>query len=556
MKTSPPIDVGMLTGHRLNSMRISEENEVKKKSKAQPRVLKWLPSLMLTLLFLAGSSWSAMGQTLTSTPAPQGGTVYLCVDGTMVLHLDGSNASATYNFAKSAGGGPAYSEGPIPGNGGRISSSVIDIFDTTTPPLYTLTAVQSPFMIWSINVDVTAKPTPPVLNLSQAEGSVNASSSTNISATLATAGSGGVSGSVDGYEYSINGGATWTTYTLGDPIGTTGYNQPSVKIKAYRAHPDGLGCYAETIYTWNIVSRVHNSGVGSYYNIQDAINNASAGNTILVDAGTYTMTAPINVNKELTIIGQGMSNTILEYSSSWYNINNGEAFTLSSPNTTIQGFHFKIVGKGQGNLIGVYQSGAKILDNKFSGEYVFGEGEVTRAVVISGGGTNLLIDGNIIESLRQPGYLSGGSGNISNNTINNTRGWVIESVGALNIANNIFGTNSSHITILDIAPNIAGLAINNNDLSGAKTDWAIDNRTTMPLDAECNWWGAANAQTIASLISGNVDYVNYLVTNNLSTPDCSGSPVVIDATTPTDELCSTSGTIKVESGETVVLTIL
>lgn len=44
-------------------------------------------------------------------------------------------------------------------------------------------------------------------------------------------------------------------------------------------------------------------------NIQAAINSASTGDQIVLDAGLHTITVTINVNKSVTIAGQGIAST-------------------------------------------------------------------------------------------------------------------------------------------------------------------------------------------------------------------------------------------------------
>ncbi len=247
--------------------------------------------------------------------------------------------------------------------------------------------------------------------------------------------------------------------------------------------------------------------------IQSAIAASQNGDIVDICDGTHSLTSHSNVNTDITIQGHGLNNTIVEMSSSWFNVNGPIALTLNAPGITVKDIHFKVVGTGaQGGILGVFQSNTQILNNKFSGTYVYGAGEVTRATVWSASPvTGILMDNNIIESLRQPGYLSAGSGDISNNTISNTRGWVIESAQALNFTGNIFGANSSHITILSGA-NVGGLEIHNNDMSGTVVDWAIDNRTpNSSVDATCNWYGSNVPATVAAKISGAVTYIPYLI---------------------------------------------
>jgi hypothetical protein len=285
----------------------------------------------------------------------------------------------------------------------------------------------------------------------------------------------------------------------------------------------------------------------TFADIQPAVNAANDGDVIEICAGTFALSAPVTITKKITLQGQGTLSSIVELSSSWFNVNGVDAFFCNSSDVTIQNIHFKVVGKGQGNLVSIYHSNTQILNNKFSGEYVFGDPEVTRATVWSANPmTGIVMDGNIIESLRQPGYLSNGSGTISNNTVNNTRGWVIEGVGTLSYTGNIFGTNTSHITILNTASNISGLTISNNDLSGTVTDWAIDNRTTGTASAECNWYGTTSSSGVASKITGNVDYTPWLTNGTDNAPAlgfqpvpgaCTGTPVVISSTTPSAASC-------------------
>lgn len=295
----------------------------------------------------------------------------------------------------------------------------------------------------------------------------------------------------------------------------------------------------------------------TYATIQAAIDAATAGDVIEVCAGTLALQGTVTVNKSLTIQGQGRDNTVVELPSSWFNNGSLYGFSLGADNITIQDIHFKVVGKGSGNILALLNSGAHIHNNKFSGEYVFGDPEVTRATVWSASNnTGMLMDSNIVESLRQPGYLSNGSGTISNNTVNNTRGWVIEGVGTLDYTGNIFGTNTSHITILNTATDISGLTLNENDLSGAVTDWAIDNRTTQTANATCNWYGTTDNNIIAAKISGPVDYAPWLINGTDDAPllegfqpvpgSCIGSPVEITSVVDDQIICGeTTGSINV-----------
>lgn len=459
------------------------------------------------VLFLMTFSSHVFGQTPSYDPAPVAGIVYVCEGGEVTLTVNGTTP------------GEQYSMNANPPSGTQTLTATSTSL-TFAPVLYSTSGAYSislirvsPLMFFpNQTIQVLVDPTVAVLTLSDPEGNVEAG--TMISATIGTAGTGGAPGSIDEFEYSKDGGTTWLPYTPGTDITTTDYLLVDVKIKSIRRHPDGLGCYSENIYTWNIDSRVHDiTGTqGSYYHIQQAIDAATTvdGDVLEIEAGTMDLPSVVNINKEITLRGQGIASTIIDISSSWFTNPSVNAFSLNDNNITLEDIYFRIVGKGQGNIIGLFQSNCTVQDNKFTGEYVYGDSEVTRATVWSANNmTGLLFNNNIIESLRQPGYLSNGSGTISNNTITTTRGWVIEGVGTMSFTGNTFGANTSHITILDVAANISGLTISNNDFSGTVVDWKIDNRAAGVLDADCNWYGSASYASVFAGIKGKVAFVPY-----------------------------------------------
>jgi len=76
---------------------------------------------------------------------------------------------------------------------------------------------------------------------------------TNVNATI-NAGSGGSPGAADTYQYSTNGGSTWSAYTSGTTINTASATT-SVQVRVSRSGGSGTGCTAagpSVIATWNI----------------------------------------------------------------------------------------------------------------------------------------------------------------------------------------------------------------------------------------------------------------------------------------------------------------
>ena len=77
-----------------------------------------------------------------------------------------------------------------------------------------------------------------------------------------------------------------------------------------------------------------------YYKIQDAIDNASAGDTLYIWAWTYSEN--VEVDESITIIGNGTGNTILNVTSS------GKGFNITSDDVTIRDIKVEGCGSTQG----------------------------------------------------------------------------------------------------------------------------------------------------------------------------------------------------------------
>lgn len=101
-------------------------------------------------------------------------------------------------------------------------------------------------------------------------------------------------------------------------------------------------------------------GKGNYTSIQEAVNNAQSGDTIVVSPGTYVEN--VNVNKELAIIsstdlsGDRMNRTYVIGTTSA-----NDVFNIRSNNVTISGFH--ILGSFSGmdtyKEVGIYLEGVQ-----------------------------------------------------------------------------------------------------------------------------------------------------------------------------------------------------
>jgi nitrous oxidase accessory protein NosD len=176
-----------------------------------------------------------------------------------------------------------------------------------------------------------------------------------------------------------------------------------------------------------------------------AIAAATAGDTLNV-TGNCTLTTNTVVNKQLTINGVGDA-TIST---------NGTAqiLTLTADGTTIQNLNFVKTDKtGVQNIIGVQGDNVSILNNDFTGQYVLGDPEVSRALEVSTV-SDLTINGNTFNNLRQPAYINDfATGTINDNYVNQTRGFVLVANTDFTFNGNSWGKNALDIVFIPGVPN-------------------------------------------------------------------------------------------------------
>ena len=205
-----------------------------------------------------------------------------------------------------------------------------------------------------------------------------------------------------------------------------------------------------------------NSG-STWYNIQDAIDNASSGNILHIWAWTYTEN--VEVDESITIIGNATSNTTL-------NITSGKGFDISSDDVSIS----NILVKGCGSTTG--HNAFQITGDDVTVENVVGK-DCSKGISISGSGawvgnssfidndsngieiwegtsstTSVTIYKNNISSNGKHGILtSEDDAIIRSNTIqdNSLDGIVIGGADVIVSGNTISG-NSDGIEIIDTSP--------------------------------------------------------------------------------------------------------
>lgn len=206
---------------------------------------------------------------------------------------------------------------------------------------------------------------------------------------------------------------------------------------------------AATVYVDSAVVGGNNDGT----TLVDAFLTIEAGVTAAVDGldtveihGLFTNTTEITVNKSITLKGVG-SPTI--------NTSGGNyVFRIVAPSVTIQDLILtKTDATGQ-NMIGIQADHATIKNNAFSGQYNLGDGGAASRGFEVSAVTGFLIDSNTFNHLRQPGYINVATGVVSNNTVDNSKGFVIVSDSNVNFIGNTFGTNIGDIAII-CSPSVA-----------------------------------------------------------------------------------------------------
>ncbi len=227
--------------------------------------------------------------------------------------------------------------------------------------------------------------------------------------------------------------------------------------------------------------------------IQQGIVLVDPSGTVFVRAGTYVLTAVVNVNKTgITLDGDGPGATIVQVSGT------GDRFNIAAPGVTLQDFEIVKTDKaGEQNIIRLTNgNNVTIKNNTIHGQFVIGDGDVSRALIFNAGaftGTN--IESNTIYALRQPAYVSGThTGTVQNNYVYGTKGWVLEG-GNLTFTGNTWGTgaqaNVYDVAILSTMPPAYYTDI--VAMSNANNEAVIENQRVSPAVLSVVYVDAATA---------------------------------------------------------------
>lgn len=198
-------------------------------------------------------------------------------------------------------------------------------------------------------------------------------------------------------------------------------------------------------------------------NLQAAIDEAQEGDFIWLLAGEYFIDDNENqfgINKEITLTGE--TGVII-------NVSGGISSSISASGVIIDGITFYKTDSTNQDIFQIAANGITIRNCSFEGQYVLGGGEVTRAFMLNSGRQAFTFENNTVSGLRQPGYVNGGcSASIVNNTVSDTRGFVICSNSSAVLTGNSFSNNAVDIVIIynnspyDNYTDVASISAENN----------------------------------------------------------------------------------------------
>ena len=179
------------------------------------------------------------------------------------------------------------------------------------------------------------------------------------------------------------------------------------------------------------------NGTG-YASLQAAVNNAQDHATIQIQ-NDITIDNTITVNRPVTITANEGVTVTASSSGDSFNLSNGAA---------LSGLTINLAAKTMDHIV-MMDSNSTVENCTFTGQFNLTDNDISRALVVKAGAENIAITGNTFSHLRQPGYINNSSGTITNNTVDNTRGWVITGDATVSLSGNTFENNAVDICIIN-----------------------------------------------------------------------------------------------------------
>lgn len=176
-----------------------------------------------------------------------------------------------------------------------------------------------------------------------------------------------------------------------------------------------------------------------------ALGAAGAGDTVTITAGFVWSGTSITVPAGVTVAGaSGVTITI----------SGGNNLFVMNTGSTVTGLTIAKTDAATQQIINMAGNNCTLSNCNISGQYnPPSDPDVVRGIVMTAGCQNLLITGNRFSHLRQPAYCEG-TGVISNNYVEYTKGWVICDNSQFTFTGNTFANNNPvDMAIIDNVPN-------------------------------------------------------------------------------------------------------
>lgn len=190
--------------------------------------------------------------------------------------------------------------------------------------------------------------------------------------------------------------------------------------------------------------------------IEEAIDLVANNGTISVFDGTYPIDNTINLNKNnITITAKPNARILLT--------NNIVPLLISGNGNIVEGFTLTSDNAYPVEFIQVGGDNNVIRNNVIFGPTQAGSSDtwvVNRGIVTQGSAQNILIDNNILYSLRQGGYFNPNSnGFVTHNVLFNSRGWVVDQA-SFQFSGNSWGEPANAVDIALLSGTTSGVPYN------------------------------------------------------------------------------------------------
>lgn len=221
-----------------------------------------------------------------------------------------------------------------------------------------------------------------------------------------------------------------------------------------------------------------------FTNIKTAVEDSDTANGHTLEVrGSLTASDNTVVNKDITI--RGISGATINTSGGL------QLLTITAAGATVEDLTFIKTDKTSvAAIIGVQANDITIRGNSFTGQYVLGEGEVARAIVVSPSRTNATISDNSFSGLRQPAYLDPlSAGSVNDNYVTGTRGWVVSKDSNFSFTGNTWGTNAVDIAIIighdpvDPTPELNNYTCQIGAIKAANNNPVIQDQAPAPISS-------------------------------------------------------------------------